>query len=136
MEIKLSVSGNNGRAYPLVLEGDDAEKMVGKNIGETINGELIGLKGYKLKITGGSDKDGFPKKRAVKGTKRVKSLMKAAIGVRKIRGGEKKRKFVRGKMISRDTAQVNLKVVEEGEKSLSKVLSKEENGEEGETAEN
>lgn len=129
MELNLSISGKGGKAYSLELEGSKAERFLGKRIGDTINGELIGLNGYKLKITGGSDSDGFPMKKSVKGTKRVKSFMSGGTGMRQKREGVKKRKFVRGRMVSEDTAQLNLKVTEEGSEEISKALGEDEKSE-------
>lgn len=135
MELKLSVSGKDGKAYSVELKGDRAENFVGKRIGEEINGGIIGLEGYKLEIKGGSDADGFPMKAAVKGTKRVKSFMKEGVGMRKKGEGIKKRKFVRGNMVSEDIVQLNLKVVEEGDKPISELLGGEEEKEEDEATE-
>ncbi len=39
---------------------DKAAAFFGKRIGEQFEGGMAGLPGYKLKITGGSDRDGFP----------------------------------------------------------------------------
>ncbi|NIM47533.1 MAG: 30S ribosomal protein S6e, partial [Candidatus Aenigmarchaeota archaeon] len=38
----------------------DAPSFIGKKIGDKFDGSLIGLSGFTLQITGGSDKDGFP----------------------------------------------------------------------------
>lgn len=131
MELKLSVSGKNGKAYSIKLEESKAQNFVGKRLGDEISGGLIGLDGYKLKITGGSDADGFPMKAAVKGTKRVKSFMKEGVGMREKREGIKKRKFVRGNMVSEQITQLNLKIVEEGEKPVSELLGEEKEEDEG-----
>ena len=42
------------------LEGTKAQALVGKSIGEEIDGKLLGLGNVKLRITGGTDKDGVP----------------------------------------------------------------------------
>lgn len=132
MELKLSVSGKSGKGHSLELKGDKAERFLGKRIGEKINGELLGLNGYELEITGGSDSDGFPMKKSVKGTKRVKSFMKEGVGMKKKREGVKKRKFVRGNMISEGIVQLNLKVVKEGDRSISELLGEKTEEEERE----
>jgi len=41
----------------------EGKSLLGKKIGEEFEGGLIGLDGYKLKITGGSTKEGFRKAR-------------------------------------------------------------------------
>ncbi|MFH8120306.1 MAG: S6e family ribosomal protein, partial [Candidatus Aenigmatarchaeota archaeon] len=47
------------KSYQIEVEQSKALGLIGKKIGEEFNGELIGLPGYVLKITGGTDKDGF-----------------------------------------------------------------------------
>ena len=41
--------------------------IVGKKIGDKFNGDVIGLNGYVLEITGGSDKEGFPMRNDIEG---------------------------------------------------------------------
>ncbi len=46
------------------IEVDTNERqIIGLAIGDELSGDLIGLDGYTLKITGGSDKNGFPMKK-------------------------------------------------------------------------
>ena len=40
------------------LEVDDGKQLNGLKIGEEFDGQIVGLDGYTLKITGGSDKNG------------------------------------------------------------------------------
>ncbi|MEM2351662.1 MAG: S6e family ribosomal protein, partial [Thermoproteota archaeon] len=49
-----------GKAKSVEVEGSRAIPFIGKRIGDTIDGSVIGMPGVKLLITGGSDKDGFP----------------------------------------------------------------------------
>src|SRR5207245_648479 len=50
----------SGKAYKKDITGHYANALIGKKIGEDLDGLYVGLPGYKLQITGGSDKDGFP----------------------------------------------------------------------------
>jgi len=60
-ELKLAIGHPKAkRTYKFELKGPDAERLVGKKIGEKFNGAVIGATGYELEITGGSDKSGFP----------------------------------------------------------------------------
>ena len=55
-EFKLAIGNpSTKKTYKLQLNENDSKSLYGKKIGEEINGELIGLNGYKIKITGGSD---------------------------------------------------------------------------------
>ena len=60
-EFKIVISDpKKGKSLQRELKDDAAKGLVGKKIGDTFKGELIDLPGYEFKITGGSDKAGFP----------------------------------------------------------------------------
>jgi len=108
----------------------DAPSLIGKKIGDKFDGSLIGLSGFTLQITGGSDKDGFPMRPDLEGSIRKKALLTRGIGFKgfkKIkkkrykRKGMRKRKYIRGNMVSEDIAQVNCKVLE-GEGDIPTIL--------------
>ena len=48
------------KSYKVEKDQNEVVGLVGKKIGDKFNGDLIGLKGYEITITGGTDKDGFP----------------------------------------------------------------------------
>ena len=118
MEVKIVVS-EKGKSKTFELKSPDAEKLIGLKIGDTFNGELIGLAGKKLKITGGSDKDGFPMVDYLEGTKRYKILLSEGPGFKPKRKGERRRKSVRGDTIDEDIAQLNVIVLGEKNKENS-----------------
>jgi small subunit ribosomal protein S6e len=87
----------------------------------------IGLTGYKLKITGGSDRSGFPMQPSIEGTAKVRVLgVVAESGKMK---GQKARKMQRGNMVTADTEQINTIIVEQGEKPLDELFPKKEKAE-------
>ncbi len=111
----INIGTKSGKAVKKILEDDDCTPLYGKKIGDIIDGTIIGLPdGYKLKITGGSDHDGFPMRWDVEGTERPKLLLASGPGYRPDRKGLRRRKRVRGNTIAQDIAQVNMVVVEEG----------------------
>jgi small subunit ribosomal protein S6e len=89
------------------LEGSKAQVLVGRSIGEVINGSQIGFSGSKLKITGGCDKDGIPMRADVHGGAKKYVVLSGGVGFRPKREGERRRKLVRGGMITDETYQVN-----------------------------
>jgi small subunit ribosomal protein S6e len=95
----------------------EAAPLVGMKIGEKFDGSIIGISGYSLQITGGSDKDGFPMRKDLPGAGRKKILLTKSVGFRGLGKGVRKRKSVRGNTISNDIVQINVKVVEKKEKS-------------------
>lgn len=92
--------------------------LAGKKIGETFNGALIGLPGYELKITGGSDKSGIPLRKDVHGPVKKRLLLSAGPGYNPINKGIRKRKIIRGNEITDDTTQINTIVVKFGKEKL------------------
>ena len=141
-EFKFAV-GNRGtkKTYKVEKKDSDAQAFFGMKIGQEFNGELLGLNGYKLKITGGSDYSGFPMKAEIPGSAKTKILLRTGnIGFRKRRyhnvssaegakkklkqtyPGERRRKSVRGNTISEDTVQINCKVISAGKETPEKLL--------------
>jgi small subunit ribosomal protein S6e len=115
MGVKIVVSDPaTKKSYQLDVEKDKIVFLFGKKIGDEVNGDFIGLTGYTLQITGGSDKDGFPMHPSVEGTGRRRVLLKGPPGFHPKLKGERKRKTVRGNTISDDLSQINVKVIKPG----------------------
>ncbi len=93
------------------LEGTKAQALVGKSIGEEIDGKLLGLGNVKLRITGGTDKDGVPMRFDIQGAARKRAILSGGVGYRPDNDGERQRRLVRGRTISEETLQVNSVVV-------------------------
>ena len=127
MAFKVVVS-NKAETYQ--VEVDDTKALNGLVIGDEFDGGLVGLDGYTLKITGGSDKNGFTMKKDVPGTRRIKSLLTGGIGYHPKADGVKRRKTVRGNTIADDIVQINSVVVSEGNKPLAEILGADEEEEE------
>lgn len=110
------------KAFQLEVDQTKAVGLIGKKIDDEFNGDLIGLPGYSLKITGGTDKDGFPMHPSVKGPGRKRVLLASAPGFHPKIKGQRKRKTVRGNTISDSIAQINAKVVKKGENPLEQLV--------------
>ncbi len=100
----------------------EKEVFVGKRLGEEIDLGTIGLSGYKAKIRGGSDKQGFPMKPTVQGQLRRKVLLQTGVGFRSNRKGKKQRKTVAGNTVSVNTAQINVVITAYGEQKFEDLL--------------
>ncbi len=125
MSFKLVISDpETANSFQIDLTGAKANRLIGKRIGETLEGDLIGFPGYEFSIRGGSDKAGFPMHRSFHGGARKRILLKGPIGFHPTRPGQRKRKSVRGNMISEDIAQINLKTIKKGEKPLEELIGK------------
>jgi small subunit ribosomal protein S6e len=110
---------NNGlhKAYKI----DDEHKwghVVDLKIGSEFDGEKVlgeAYKGYVLRITGGTDENGFPMKNGVLRKTRVKLLIPPrTCGLRSGREGERKRRSVRGCIIDRDIGAVHCAIAAKG----------------------
>jgi small subunit ribosomal protein S6e len=110
-KFKLSVSTPDGKVQNVEVEGDRAQPLIGRNIGETVDGIALGLQGARLEITGGSDREGFPMRKGIRGGVRSQVLLSRGVGFHTTKHGERRRKLVRGSTITEDTAQVNLKTL-------------------------
>ncbi|MEM2546905.1 MAG: 30S ribosomal protein S6e [Candidatus Bathyarchaeia archaeon] len=107
---------DDGTSKTVELEGAQAASLIGKKIGDIIDGTILGLQGYKAQITGGSDKDGFPMRPNVHGGVRRSVVLSGGVGFNPEREGERRRKKVRGNTITEDIVQINMKIVEKAEK--------------------
>lgn len=125
-DFKLCISDpKTTKAYQKEVKGEDGRSFIGMKIGDSVKGELLGLTGYELQITGGSDFCGFPMRRGILGI-RKKITISGGVGFRGIGKGIKRRKTVCGHKINENIVQINLKVIKEGTKKLADALGVEE----------
>lgn len=111
-----------GEAYQIEPKESQFRNLIGLEIGDQFEGEEIGLQGYKLKITGGSDEEGFPMRTDVRGEGRTRALFKGGTGYNPTNDGLRKRKTVRGNKVSRNIIQLNTVIEEKGEKPINEIL--------------
>ena len=98
-----------GRSYNVTVSGHHANSLIGVNIGEVVDGIFVGLPGYKLKVTGGSDGNGTPMRSDLPGNKRVKLLLSDSKGFHEKYPGQRKRVAIRGSAISAEIVQINVR---------------------------
>ncbi|MFA6805044.1 MAG: 30S ribosomal protein S6e [Candidatus Methanomethylophilaceae archaeon] len=112
-----------GKSYNVAVSGYHASSLIGKKIGEVVDGIFVGLPGYKLQITGGSDGNGTPMRGDLPGRARRKLLLSDGLGYHEIYHGERRRVAVRGAEISPEIVQINMKIAEYGPKSIEESLA-------------
>ena len=100
-----------GKSRSVELEGTRAVPLIGRKLGEVIDGSVVGMSGQKLRITGGSDKDGFPMRPNVHGGVRVSVIVAGGVGFQSHEKGERRRKTLRGSVITEEIVQINMKIV-------------------------
>lgn len=111
-----------GKAYQQTIKGHYANSLVGRKIGDEVDGIFVGLPGYKLVITGGTDKDGFPMRPDLHGARRKRIRVSYGIGYHPDDNGVVKRRTFCGNTISPDIVQVNLKITSYGAKPVDALL--------------
>ncbi|ELQ74478.1 40S ribosomal protein S6 [Trachipleistophora hominis] len=113
--MKLNISSpQNGTNITLEVTGNAERIFHGKSLGDIIDGSMIKQEyaGWKMLLTGGSDKQGFPMDTQINTDKRQRLLRrKGDIGFKPRRKGELRRKSVRGAIISEETSALCMKVV-------------------------
>ncbi|MFH1420605.1 MAG: S6e family ribosomal protein [Candidatus Aenigmatarchaeota archaeon] len=129
---KFVVGAKDGRAVQIEKDQNTCASLLSKAISEDFSGDIIGLNGYILEITGGSDKDGFPMRKDIEGVMRKKFVLVKGVGFsgRKRRGkkqvvkiqGLRKKRTLRGNVINQEIVQINCKVKKQGEKSLNELF--------------
>jgi len=108
-----------GTTKRVEIDEDRMRVLIGRRIGEIIDGAVAGMPGYKLQLTGGCDKDGFPMRPDIHGGVKVKILLSGGPGYRPRRKGERRKKTVRGNTVTPETTFLNLKIVEKPKGSES-----------------
>jgi small subunit ribosomal protein S6e len=124
VEYKVVVNDvKTGKSYNVAVSGNHAASLTRMSLGDVIDGVFVGLPGYKLKITGGSDKTGTPMRSDLPGNRKVKLLISDSLGFHEKYHGERKRTAICGRVISESISQINMKVTEYGEKSIEECLA-------------
>jgi small subunit ribosomal protein S6e len=96
-----------GKSSASEIEGARAQALVGRTLGETIDGSALGIGQGKFLISGGCDKNGIPMREDVHGGVKKYIVLSTGPGFNPTRHGERRRKLVRGKVITDETYQIN-----------------------------
>lgn len=106
-----------GTSKTVELEETRTVPLIGRRVGEALDGAIVGLSGHKVQITGGSDKDGFPMRPSVHGGVRRKIILGGGVGFNPKDEGQRRRKMVRGNVITDEIVQINMKIIEKPKKA-------------------
>ncbi len=119
----------NGKSHQVQVSGHHANSLIGKKIGDEVDGIFISLPGYKLQITGGTDKDGFSMRADLPGMGRRKLLLSKSKSFKATEDGMRKKISVRGNTINQDVVQINMKVTKHSSKPIENLIKIEEKSE-------
>jgi len=121
--MKLNIS-NPATGCQKLLDVEDEKKLrafYDKRISHEVEGETLGdeFKGYVFRIAGGNDKQGFPMLQGVLTASRIQLLFtKGMKCYRPRKRGERKRKSVRGCIVSSELSVIHLVIVKKGEQEI------------------
>jgi len=131
VEFKVVVNDTkNGKSHNVSVSGHHANSLIGKKIGDEVDGIFVSLPGYKLIITGGTDKDGFAMRYDLPGTGRRRLLISEGKCFKAREKGMRKKKSIRGNTINQDLVQINMRVVKYSSKPIDNLIKAEEKSEE------
>ncbi|EOB13896.1 40S ribosomal protein S6 [Nosema bombycis CQ1] len=120
--MKLNVAcPTNGTQKMYEIDQKSEQRLYGIKVGDQFNGEVVDEKfrGYVFEITGGDDAQGFPMSKKFLTPDRVRPLLrKGDTGYRCHKKGERKRKSVRGAIVSDAINVLSLVVVKKGDNEL------------------
>jgi small subunit ribosomal protein S6e len=112
VEFKVVISDATGNSLIQEIKDKSAQPLLGSKIGDTVDSVIFGLKEGKVKITGGSDKSGTPMRSDLHGGSKKYVLMTRGVGLRNLEAGERKRKLVRGSLVTEEIYQLNCKLID------------------------
>ena len=127
VEFKVVVNDTKkGKSHQVQVAGHHANSLIGKKIGDEVDGIFISLPGYKLQITGGTDKDGFSMRSDLPGMARRRLLLSKSKGFNAPEKGMRKKKSLRGNTVNQDVVQINMKVVKYSSRPIEKLIEADE----------
>ena len=112
------------KSYQADVPKDKEGLLIGKRIGDELDGSIVGASGYILEVTGGTDTAGFPMRSDIDGPRRKELLLSSGPGFRSPAKGVRNKKIVRGNVISDEIQQINCKVKTSGPKPLEELIAK------------
>jgi len=112
----------SGKTAQMEVPKDMEATLLGRKIGDVLDGFAFGLEGFKLQVTGLSDTSGTPSRMNVDGTRKARLLLSGGAGLKGAKHGFRARKLVRGNQITNDTQQINTFITEYGSKPLGELF--------------
>ncbi|PSQ04939.1 30S ribosomal protein S6e [Halobacteriales archaeon QS_4_69_31] len=116
---------DDGTTYQVEVDGQDANRFIGREIGEEVDGGAVGLSGFTLELIGGSDATGRPMRSDVRGSELKTVLSDGGTGYNPTRDGERRRITVRGREVSDETRQINARIASRGDGDPADLLGDE-----------
>jgi small subunit ribosomal protein S6e len=111
MPILIISDPETGESRKVEVEDSRMSALIGRRIGEILDGAIANLPGYKLQLTGGCDKDGIPMRPDIHGGVKGRFILSGGVGYKPRNPGERRKKMVRGNTVTSETKYLNFKIV-------------------------
>jgi small subunit ribosomal protein S6e len=122
VKLKIVIADSkSSHAFTREVPKEKEAQFIGRKIGDKVEGGLVGLGGYTLKITGGCDAAGFPMRSDIPGIRRTTAVIGYGVGRRNSRKGSLQKRTVSGNAVSQTTSLVNATITEYGAEPLEKL---------------
>jgi small subunit ribosomal protein S6e len=121
MKLNISYPATGSQKVIEIEDETQLRALFDKRMSHEVEGESIDqkFKGYIFRISGGNDKQGFPMMQGVLTATRVRLLFdKGMKCYRPRKRGERKRKSVRGCIVSAELAVINLVIIKKGDAEI------------------
>jgi small subunit ribosomal protein S6e len=112
MPVFIVSNPDTGESQKVEIEDSRMTALLGSRIGEILDGSVANLPGHKIQLTGGTDRDGIPMRPDVHGGVKARIILSGGVGFKPRNPGERRRKVVRGNIVTADTTFLNFKIVE------------------------
>jgi small subunit ribosomal protein S6e len=112
MPVLIASDPETGRSQKVEIEDARMSPLIGRRIGEVLDGAVVNLPGHRIQLTGGCDRDGVPMRPDVHGGAKARIILSGGVGFKPRNRGERRRKTVRGNTVTADTVFLNFKIVE------------------------
>ncbi|MFQ6053748.1 MAG: 30S ribosomal protein S6e [Candidatus Bathyarchaeia archaeon] len=112
MPVLIVSDPETGTSRKVEIEDARMSSLIGRRIGEVLDGSIANLPGHKIQLTGGTDKDGIPMRPDIHGGVKAGYILSGGVGFKPKNPGERRRKIVRGNTVTAETIYLNFKIVE------------------------
>ncbi|MDP9197229.1 MAG: 30S ribosomal protein S6e [Thermoproteota archaeon] len=109
---KVIISDKHGKSISRELKDKEAQPLLGSRIGDFVDSSILGIPNGKFQVTGGSDKSGTPMRKDVHGGVKKYVLLSRGSGMRSKLEGIRKRKLIRGNIVTEEIYQLNCLLLE------------------------
>jgi small subunit ribosomal protein S6e len=124
MPVLIVADPETGKAQKVEIEDARMTSLIGRRIGEVMDGTVANIPGKRIQLMGGIDKDGIPMRPDVHGGVKTRIILSGGVGYKPSHKGQRRRKVIRGNTVTAETIFLNFKLVKAPEKPSEKPAKK------------